>query len=127
MTKLLFLFLFLFLSATLTQAQSDSVVVVPLWMGREIDRDLRLKDHLDTLTRILDQKNGMLRRQVATKDSVIEFNKIEARAIAGLCLSAEDSIRGLYVGEKKRRRVNGLWRNVFMFTTFFAMWIAIKP
>lgn len=125
MTKLPLLFLIL--SATLTHAQSDSVVILPLWMGEEIDADLRRKDHLDTLTRILDQENGMLRRQVANRDSVILFDKVEARAIAGLCLSAEDSIRGLYVGEKKRRRVNGLWRDLFIFTTAFAIYLAVKP
>lgn len=119
--------LFLLLSATLTHAQSDSVVIVPLWMGREIDRDLRLKDHLDTLTRILDQENGMLRRQIANKDSVILFNKIEARAIAGLCLTAEDSIRGLYVGEKKRRKGNGMQRNIAIIGLLFALWLAAKP
>lgn len=124
MTKLPLLFIIIF---PLFVSAQDSTITIPLWMGRMAEADLRLKDHLDTLTRILDQENGMLRRQVANRDSVIEFNKVEARAIAGLCLSAEDSIRGLYVGEKKRRRSNGLFRDLFIFTTAFAIYLAVKP
>lgn len=124
MTKLPLLFLLLF---PLFASAQDSTITIPLWMGRMAESDLRLKDHLDTLTQILDQENGMLRRQVDNKDSVIEFNKVEARAIAGLCLSAEDSIRGLYLGEKKRRKGNGLWRDLFIFTTAFAIYLAMKP
>lgn len=122
MTKLIFLILFLPLFAS----AQDSVVVIPLWMGRAIESDLRLKDHLDTLTQILDQENGMLRRQIANKDSVILFDKVEARAIAGLCLSAEDSIRGLYIGEKKRRKGNGMQRDFFILLIIIEIWITSK-
>lgn len=116
MTKFLLLFILfpLFVSA------QDSTITIPLWMGRMAEADLRLKDHLDTLTQILDQENGMLRRQVANKDSVIEFNKVEARAIAGLSNMKADSIQQIYLSEKKRRKRNGHWRNIFIGTTIGA-------
>lgn len=103
-----------------TSSGQDSTLTMPLWMGRMAEADLRLKDHLDTLTQILDQENGMLRRQVANRDSVILFDKVEARAIAGLSDVKMDSIQQIYLAEKKRRKRNGHWRNIFIGTTIGA-------
>lgn len=79
------------------------------------------------LVDVQDKLIAMQSRQIIAKDSIIGLKDIEKRAIAEICLVSQDSVKVLFVTEKKRRRSNGIWRDVFIITTALALWLAVKP
>lgn len=86
-----------------------------------------MKDQLEKLVQIQVIETELLTRQVVNRDSVIELSTMELRQTKGLCKAQTDSVALLLKGEAKRRRGNGLWRDVFIGTTVFLIYLIAKP
>jgi len=122
--KLLFILL---LFPLFVSAQTDSTLTIPLWMGRKVEADLRRKDALDTLTKVQDKEINMMARQIQAKDSIIADRLIESRATLFICKTGQNDLKVALGDEKKRRRSNGIWRDVFIGTTAVAIYLLAKP
>lgn len=108
-------------------SQADTVVNIPLGIAKLIDRDLRIKDKQDTLIQLQSLKIGMLERQVVGMDSIILIDSMREKALGGLMAITLQEERGRTEAEKKRRKSNGIWRDVFIGTTAALIYLIAKP
>lgn len=106
-------------------SQTDSTIHLSLRIGRLIESDLRLLDSAIVLVGVQDTLIAMQNRQILTKDSIINYKTIESRAFIALCQSRVNDAKAGLIDERKRRKANGWWRNLFILTTAGAIYLAI--
>ena len=122
--KLLFILL---LFPLFVSAQTDSTLTIPLWMGRKVEADLRRKDAIDTLTKVQDTLIQIQVRQIQAKDSVIKLQQTECRARVFLCETKTNDLKVALGDEKKRRRSNGLERDIAIVGIGILLYLIAKP
>lgn len=112
-----------------TQAQ-DSTFCVPISIARQIEKDLRVKDELDSLYQIQDIQIGMQSRLITRKDSIHSLDSLRINAYKNISFRTEDEknlVKLEVLAEKKRARRNGWERNIAIGAIAFLMYVIAKP
>ena len=112
---------------TFSAVGQDSVICLPIKIARLAEADLRRKDALDTLTKVQDTLIQIQVRQIQAKDSVINLQKTECRARVFLCETKTNDLKVALGDEKKRRRSNGLERDIAIVGIGILLYLIAKP
>ena len=116
------------ISASMAYGQdSTRTLTIPLFVADSIIADLERLDQYKVVTKIQDKEINMMARQIQAKDSIITFQQTECRSRLFLSEVKTNDLKVALGDEKKRRKVNGIWRDVFIGTTLLLTFIIVKP
>ena len=114
------------ISASMAYGQdSTRTLTIPLFVADSIIADLERLNQYKVVTKIQDKEINMMARQIQAKDSIITFQQTECRSRLFLSEVKTNDLKVALGDEKKRRKANGIWRNVFILTTAGALYLAI--